>query len=77
MSSLPISQDLDIRFEIWFQIMKEQNLFIPFHSLLYHKTALGISNLVSYNYFGFSSMQKENVCVALIKNTTDVKYKPV
>ena len=57
--------------------MKEQNLFIPFNSLLYHRTALRISNLVSYNYFGFSSMQEENMPVALIKNATNVKYKPV
>ena len=57
--------------------MKEQNLFIPFNSLVYHKPALRISILVSYNYFGLSSMQEENVSVTLIENATNVKYKPV
>ena len=34
-------------------------------------------NLVSYNYFGLSSMQEENMSVTLIKNATNVINKPV
>ena len=29
-SGLPISPDLDIRFEIWFKIMKDQSFICPF-----------------------------------------------
>ena len=57
--------------------MKEQNLFILFNSLLYHRTALKVTNFMLYICFGLSSIEEENMSVTLIKNATNVKYKPV
>ena len=54
--------------------MKEQNLFIPFNLLLYHRTPQTQSNLVSYNYFDLSSMHEENMPATWIKNAANVRY---
>ena len=51
--------------------MKEQNLFIPFNLPLYARASLKILALMTYNCFGLSSMEEENMSVILIKNATN------
>lgn len=48
---ISIFPGLDVCFRIWFQVLKEHNLFIHLSPLMYDSTALKILALMSYNYF--------------------------